>query len=160
MERLQAGRTAPRMINVELGELLAHPIATAQLAAKAKGLSLRADYDPHTLLWADPELAAASVTNVLDNAVKYTDRGEIRVASELGANEVSLHVWDNCPGLSEQELGIIFEPFERGHSNKPGSGIGLAVARRAIEAQGGTIGAESSGERGCHFWLALPRAAH
>jgi signal transduction histidine kinase len=82
------------------------------------------------------------------------------VFSEDRPHDVVVHVYDNCHGLSPQELAIIFEPFKRGHSSKPGSGLGLAIARRAIEAQGGVIGAESDSERGCHFWVTLPKPSH
>ncbi len=160
VERFQADKVQPHPEEVELCELLDRPLATAKMAAEVKGLTVTAEYDPHVLVRADPELAMSAISNVLDNAVKYTDAGEVRVGAEPSADRVTVHVWDNCPGLSEEELGVIFEPFERGQSKKPGSGLGLAIARRALEAQGGSIDAESKGERGCHFWLALPRAAH
>ena len=62
--------------------------------------------------------------------------------------------------VTEEELNTIFEPFKRGHSGKVGSGLGLAIARRAVEAHGKTIHAESSGDSGCHFWFELPKASH
>jgi signal transduction histidine kinase len=60
-------------------------------------------------------------------------------------------------GISKEELQTVFEPFRRGTTDKAGTGLGLAIARRAVEAQGGSIGAESPGPHGCHFWIALPR---
>jgi signal transduction histidine kinase len=150
----------PHPIELELGELLAAPLESSKLAAQAKGLAVQTAYAGDVLLQVDRELASSAVANVLDNAVKYTDSGEIRVVADIETDRVTLHVWDNCPGLSEAELQVVFEPFERGHSTKPGSGLGLAIARRALEAQGGAIGAESKGERGCHFWISLPRAPH
>ena len=59
----------------------------------------------------------------------------------------------------ERVAAEIFEPFKRGHTSKAGTGLGLAIARQAIEAQGGTIHAESPGVSGCHFWFTLPHAA-
>jgi two-component system sensor histidine kinase ResE len=136
-------------------------VETARIAADAKGLVLRPEYDRRLHVRADRELAASAIQNLLDNAVKYTDAGEVRLVAEPAADHITLHVLDNCPGLSEEELRIVFEPFERGRTRgKPGTGLGLAIAQRAIEAQGGTIGAESPGERGCHFWIALPRSVH
>jgi signal transduction histidine kinase len=96
--------------------------------------------------------------NLLDNAVKFTDEGEVRVETVEQSGVWELHVRDTCPGLSPEELATIFEPFQRGVTSKPGSGLGLTIARRTVEAQGGAIGADSSGERGCHFWIRLPRA--
>jgi signal transduction histidine kinase len=97
---------------------------------------------------------------VFDNAVKYTDHGRVRVMAEPRQGDVMIHVYDDCDGVSPAEINTIFQPFKRAHSGKAGSGLGLAIARRAIEAQGGHIGAESNGERGCHFWLTLPRPPH
>jgi signal transduction histidine kinase len=129
------------------------------MQAEAKGLTLVADVEPHVRVHADPELAASAISNVIDNALKYTDAGQVRVNAAPAVDHVTIHVWDNCQGLSGEELQTIFEPFHRGHSRKPGTGLGLAIARRALEAQGGSIHAESPGDRGCHFWLTLPRAA-
>jgi hypothetical protein len=160
VERFQAGKVEPRMIDVELGALMGPPLATAMMRSESKGIAVTVEYDRHLLVRADPELASSAISNVLDNAVKFTDTGTVRVAAEVTSDRVAVHVWDNCPGLSEEELRIVFEPFERGHSKKPGSGLGLAIARRALEAQNGSIGAESTGDRGCHFWFTLQRAVH
>ena len=160
-ERLEAGKVAVHLADIELGELLDGLVETTRIAAEAKGLALRAEYDRRLLVRADRELAVSAIQNLLDNAVKYTDVGDVRVVAEPAADKVTLHVSDNCPGLSQEELRVVFEPFERGRTKgKPGTGLGLAIARRAIEAQGGTIGADSTCERGCHFWITLPRSVH
>ena len=104
----------------------------------------------------DPQLTSSALFNLLENAVKYTDEGRVVVEADLGPDGVVVHVRDNCPGIPEEELKTIFDPFERGGSDKPGTGLGLAIARRALEAEGGTLGGESKGERGCHFWMTLP----
>ena len=73
-------------------------------------------------------------------------------------DELVLKVSDTCEGLSSEELRTIFEPFKRGRSSKTGTGLGLAIARRAVEAQGGHIHAESPGPSGCQFTVRLPRS--
>ena len=93
-----------------------------------------------------------------DNAAKFTDRGRVEVMVEDDGDELIVHFRDTCQGLSPEELRTIFEPFERGATRKAGTGLGLAIARRAVEAQGGSIGAESPGQAGCHFWLRIPAA--
>jgi signal transduction histidine kinase len=102
-------------------------------------------------------LTRSAVQNLLENAVKYTDEGEVRLQVEDRQDELVIHVRDNCHGLSPEELQTVFEPFARGHTKAPGTGLGLAIARRAIQAQGGRVEAESPGERGCHFWVAIPK---
>jgi two-component system sensor histidine kinase EvgS len=156
-ERLSLG-VQPRPMRMTVGELLAEPLRVAESGARAKGVGFHTRLDPDTALFIDPELARSAVSNILENAVKYTDEGRIDVDDRTFDAFWELHVRDTCVGLSVEELRTIFEPYHRGATRKPGSGLGLAIARRAVEAQGGSIGAESPAERGCHFWLRLPRA--
>jgi signal transduction histidine kinase len=80
------------------------------------------------------------------------------VAVSDNQGDLVVDVRDTCQGLSPEELKTIFEPFRRGRTHQAGTGLGLAIARRAVEAQGGNITAESSGTSGCHFQIRLPRA--
>jgi signal transduction histidine kinase len=161
-ESLEVGARPARPVDTELGPLLDQALLAAHAAATDKHVGFEITLDPSrdTTLRVDPALAAAALQNVFDNAVKFTDEGriEVHVADELDRVVVEVH--DNCDGLSDEELRILFVPFKRGASRRPGAGLGLAIARRAIEATGGTIRAESGGERGCTFWLALPKAPH
>ncbi len=161
-EHLEAGGSPAQPVDVELGPLLDQALLAAHAAADAKqvGFEIVIDPSPETTLRVDPKLAASALQNVFDNAVKFTDEGrvEVHVADEL--DRVVVEVRDNCDGLSEEELRIVFTPFKRGHTRRPGTGLGLAIAKRAIESTGGTIRAESSGERGCTFTLSLPKAPH
>jgi signal transduction histidine kinase len=98
------------------------------------------------------------VQNLADNAAKFTDQGRVDIVVEDATSEIVVHVHDECDGLSCEELQTIFEPFKRGHQGKSGTGLGLAIARRAVEAHGKTIHAESHEGQGCHFWFGLPKA--
>jgi len=143
-----------------LGQILAEPLATAKLGAEAKRLNLMTKFDPDVIVEVDPKLAMSAIDNVVQNAVKYTDEGDIEVTVDDHPTEVVVHVHDSGPGLSKMELKSVFEPFRRGSTSKPGTGLGLAIARRAVGAQGGTIHAESEKGKGCHFWLTLPKPRH
>ncbi len=147
-------------VSIPLGKVLEAPIDSGYAIARAKGLGFEVDCDPGMLVQVDPQLTTSALNNLIDNAVKYTDSGTVKVSCKAKGDAVEVHVHDNCPGMSPEELRTIFEPFRRGnHPKKPGSGLGLAIAKRAVEAQGGEISAESPGQRGCHFWFTLPRAA-
>ncbi len=150
----------PQPTTITLGELLEQPVSAAKLAADTKGLRIVTKFGPDVVLHVDPKLSASAIDNVVQNAIKFTDRGEVEIAAEENQNEVVVHVRDTGPGISEENLATIFEPFRRGTATKPGSGLGLAIARRAVEAQGGTIHAESDGKNGTHFYLKLPKAPH
>lgn len=159
-ERLQVGEVEVRPVDVSLGQLLGDAVEVFRRAANDKQIGFAAVFDPDLMLRADPSLTLSATENLLDNAIKYTDAGAVTLHVEEHTDEVVVHVRDRCAGLSPEELRVIFEPFKRAHTRKPGSGLGLAIARRAIEAQGGTIHAESSAATGCHFWFTLPRTHH
>jgi len=158
-QRLNAQEMECRTIDTALGRIMFDGTRVAAFEAEQKGLAFSVRYDPDLMVHVDPSLAVSALQNVVDNAVKFSDRGQVEVTAQDDAGEVVVHVTDNCEGLSAAELKTIFEPFKRGRTDKTGTGLGLAIARRAIEAQGGTIEAESSGPYGCHFSVTLPRRA-
>ena len=103
--------------------------------------------------------------NLLSNAVKYNHEGG-RVTLESGASpdgkRVRLSVRDTGPGIAEEHLPLLFTPFERLGAEKTGvegSGIGLALAKRLVESQGGELGVTSELGVGTTFWVDLPVAA-
>jgi signal transduction histidine kinase len=158
-ERLQAGAIESRPIDFTLHELFEDSLASFKRRAQEKHIGLDLELDPNIEIHADPTLTLSAVENLLDNAIKYTDAGTVRLDVEVQPTEVVFHVRDECGGLSPHQLEVIFEPFKRAHQTKPGAGLGLSITRRAIEAQGGTVHAESS-PAGCHFWFTLPVHQH
>jgi signal transduction histidine kinase len=159
-QRMDAHEIDPHPVDLTLDKIVSDATRAADLEAKNKGIAFTAVYDPEIVVHVDPGLTESALQNIVDNAVKFTDHGRVQLIAEARDSDVLLHVYDNCDGVSAEELETIFEPFKRGHQGKAGTGLGLAIARRAIEAQRGQIGVESSGERGCHFWLTLPRPPH
>ena len=157
-EKLEAGQLQLQLSEITLRELM-EPVESLKKAAEQKGLQLHATYDPELTVLLDPTLTRSIIQNLVENAVKYTDQGVVDVSVTHTRNEIVLDVYDTCEGLSEEELHTMFEPFKRGRSDKTGTGLGLAIARRAAEAQGGSIHAESPGPSGCHFSVRLPRSA-
>jgi signal transduction histidine kinase len=158
-ERLEAGAVACRPVETSVGQLVGESLATFRTQAKAKRITLSSVYDPDLRVYVDPTLTVSALDHLLDNAIKFTEVGEVTFVVEDRPHEVAFHVRDRCSGLSREELRVIFEPFERSHS-KGGTGLGLAIARRAVEVQGGLMRAECEGEVGCHFWFTLPKAHH
>jgi signal transduction histidine kinase len=155
-EKLEAGEIAIAPKATTLGQLM-ESIEALRGAAEQRGLRFRTAYDPDLTLAVDIDLTRSVLQNLADNAIKYTDEGEVEISVTDAGDEVVVDVRDTCKGLSPEELGTIFEPFKRGRTEKTGTGLGLAIARRAVEAQGGSIHAESPGPSGCHFSVRLPR---
>jgi signal transduction histidine kinase len=157
-EKLEAGEVTIAPTQTTLGQLM-EPVETLRGPAEQKGLRFRTEYDPDLSLAVDVDLTRSVLQNLAENAVKYTDDGEVKISIKDAGDDVVVDVRDTCKGLSPEELATIFEPFKRGRTDKTGTGLGLAIARRAVEAQGGSIHAESPGPSGCHFSVRLPRYA-
>ena len=98
--------------------------------------------------------------NVIANAIKYRREGvrpQVEIAAEVGEQTVEVRVADNGVGLSPADQERVFGLFARGDTDAPGTGMGLAVARRMLEHQGGSLAAQSVGPgQGSEFILSLP----
>ena len=157
--KLEAGQAQPVIEDLLAADVIEEALTAAGAEALRKGLVLETKFDREIVVRADSKLIVSAVQNLADNAVKFTDHGKVEITLERRKPEAVIHVRDNCSGISAAELEKIFEPYERGSSGKPGTGLGLAIARRAISLIGGTIGAESTEQQGCHFWITVPLGA-
>jgi two-component system sensor histidine kinase GlrK len=154
---------------VLLDELVAGAAREHELAAQAKGVSLRIDAQP-AMLEADPEKLRSILDNLISNAVKFTPPGgTIAVRARVGtgneAGMAMIEVMDSGPGVPAEERESIFNLFFRGRTRADsvgmrgaikGSGLGLAIARELVEAHGGQIAVVADGAGG-HFRVTLPR---
>ncbi|HEX6297914.1 MAG TPA: HAMP domain-containing sensor histidine kinase [Burkholderiales bacterium] len=152
-----------------LDELVAGAAREHELAAQAKGVSLRIDAQP-AMLEADPEKLRSILDNLISNAVKFTPPGgtiavQARVGTGNEAGMAMIEVMDSGPGVPAEERESIFNLFFRGRSRADGvgmrgaikgSGLGLAIARELVEAHGGQIAVVADGGGG-HFRVTLPR---
>jgi signal transduction histidine kinase len=103
------------------------------------------------------------LSNLLTNALKYTREGEnpvVRISAETRNRTIVLRVADRGIGIDRRHHERIFRIFERlhGYSKYPGSGVGLAIARRAVERMHGRIWVESQPDQGSCFCIELPKA--
>jgi signal transduction histidine kinase len=98
--------------------------------------------------------------NLLDNAVKFVAQGtvpRVRIHSERSPHGVRFWIEDNGIGIGSEEKKRLFQMFQRIHVNTyPGTGIGLAIVRKAVERMGGETGVESEPGKGSRFWVELP----
>jgi two-component system sensor histidine kinase MprB len=140
-----------RLEDVQLDDLVAATVERAQ--ARAPQVTFVTALSP-TLVRADPLLLERAVSNLLDNAVKYSPDGAPIEVTVRGGEVV---VADHGPGIAEEDLPRVFDRFYRAATAraKPGAGLGLAIVREAAEAHGGRATAESSAS-GARFRLVLP----
>jgi two-component system OmpR family sensor kinase/two-component system sensor histidine kinase BaeS len=145
-----------------LGELAARAINLFDAQAKEKRLTLTLDAPPDIPnVNADGQRVSQVIGNLLSNALRYVpDGGAIHVAVRREANVASFTVSDTGPGVAEADLPHLFDRFWRGEKSRArasgGAGLGLAIAKQLIEAQGGTITARNRPEGGLSVSFTLP----
>jgi signal transduction histidine kinase len=140
----------------EFIEELAH---AATLEAGARGLSFHLQgTDGSARLDADRPVLAAVVTNLLQNAFKFTRPGSsVVLRGSATADRVLIEVEDECGGLPEGKIDDLFRPFEQRNADRTGLGLGLAMCRWGTEVNDGRISARSLPGHGCVFTVDLPR---
>ena len=134
-------------------------IAT-DLQALIPGRQLELNLQP-MLVQTDPNRLRQVLNNLVQNAHKYS-RPSGRISVHVGSDRKAGHiaVEDEGPGVSREEMARIFDPYYRaqGHEHRAGRGLGLAISRRLIEAQGGTLDAEQTPEGRFQLMISLPLA--
>ncbi len=157
---IETGRITLRKMRTKVKSLLEEALPVARLAAEDKRISLDVEV-PETLeLEADPQRLGQALTNLVLNAVKFSDKGTRIVLRGLvhSETETRIEVEDQGIGIPEEELVGIFGTFEQGKAGQEagGSGLGLMIARRLVELHGGSLAVESQVGVGSRFILTLP----
>lgn len=96
------------------------------------------------------------ITNFINNAVKFTTQGYIRLGYFIRGNEIEFYVSDTGIGIQAQNLNNIFDRFVKLNSFIHGTGLGLSICKSMVEQMGGRIGVESEEGKGSRFWFTLP----
>jgi signal transduction histidine kinase len=123
---------------------------------EAQGIEASLDIPPHTVATADREMLRRAVLNLVLNAVDAMPRGgELVVTSYEGRRGLELEIADSGPGLQQEDLERVFDPF---YTTKPsGTGLGLSIVHRIAEAHGGRVTAMNCPEGGAAFTIEIPR---
>ncbi|HEX8271346.1 MAG TPA: HAMP domain-containing sensor histidine kinase [Longimicrobiaceae bacterium] len=161
LARIEAGREEVRPEPVRLGEVVWSAAAMVEPLAAARGLRFTvAGPEPDAVLRTDPGKLRQVLLNLLGNAVKFTDAGEVALEARSAGGYVEVAVRDTGPGIAPEHLERIWDAFwqveqttTRAHE---GSGLGLAVSRRLAGLLGGEIRVESAPGRGSTFTVRLP----
>lgn len=164
ISRINQGRIELRKVSVDLSDMIHDAVAACRGIMSARGhkLTVLLPADP-VLLEADPIRLVQILTNLLNNAAKYTDvGGNIEISAGAEGDSAVVRVRDNGIGIQPEMIQRIFELFAQVDSkfHHGGLGIGLALARNLVELHGGRIKALSDGVgRGAEFMVSMPRTA-
>lgn len=140
--RLESGTVRAQNIAVDLGELVQSIADDAQLEANCGNKFLQLKLDAVPPVNADPALLYSAIENVVRNAVKFTPTGTVvGIMLTQDHNRAYLSVTDQGPGVDDAHVSQLFTPFFRAQSSHSGIGLGLSIAKRAIEACHGEISA-------------------
>ena len=165
LSRYESGSWTPNVVANELTGVVTDVFTSVQRAADAKGVALRFDAPPDARrVDADPTALRQVLSNLVENAVRYTAHGAVVVRAEaIGERGTTISVADTGSGIPSEHLPRIFERFYRVDAARArgegGTGLGLAIVRHLVEAHGGSVHAESAVGRGTTITVHFPSAA-
>jgi two-component system sensor histidine kinase KdpD len=157
MARIEAGTVQVRREWTTPAEIV--EAAVAHDPALVAGHDIRIDAEDDRAVEVDPRLTSSALAHLIENAVRYAGEGTIVVKGWSDEQGLRLEVRDEGQGLKESELERLFEPFYRGElfrAQMPGTGMGLAITRGLVAADGGRVWAENLAPRGASFSIAVP----
>jgi signal transduction histidine kinase len=158
LTQLDAGAIERETKVARLDEIVRSAMASVEPQMNAKRLSVEADLGPAAEVTCSPRMTRV-LQNLLMNAVRHTPTdGAVRLSARRNGQLLEVSVEDSGEGIAPQDLDRVFEPFYRGDPARsgPGAGLGLALAKRIVEALGGRISAENALTHGARFAVVLP----
>jgi PAS domain S-box-containing protein len=161
LSKIEAGSVTIATSDYSMSEVVQSAVTNVASLAAQKRLALRTEL-PSAMPRAqgDERRTTQVLLNLLGNAIKFTDNGEISLKVSVADGVFHFSITDTGPGIEEADQQKIFEEFHQGESarssRKGGSGLGLPISKRFIELQGGHIGVKSSPGEGSTFWFTLP----
>lgn len=164
LAKVEAGKLSLEKAAVPIAALGENLVALFRPKAESKGVAIEFLREPDVpeFIWSDPQRLRQILLNLLGNAVKFTSQGTVRlrVTADPAACKICFHVEDTGLGIPAGKIPTLFEPFVQADSSTTrrfgGSGLGLSIVRRFVDAMGGTIEVDSEPDRGSAFRVTLP----
>ncbi len=159
--KIESGKVEVQLEQVKLDELIQGAAATIEPMLNKNSVRLVRDVPRHLMpLYTDREKLRQIILNLLGNAVKFTDHGEIKISACQKNGEFKIAVADTGIGIEKMDMTRIFDEFDRGRLSDDGSyrgtGLGLAIVKKLVGVLGGSIAVESEVQRGSTFTVTLP----
>ena len=162
LARADSGEAIPKE-PMDLSAIGAEAVSAAQPRAGQKGLALSFIGSGRPIVLGDTSLMRQLFSNLIDNAVKFTERGRIEVRVRAEGNRAIVEVEDSGPGIDPTELAFVFDRFYRTDKSRsraiPGTGLGLAIVRSIARVHEGTVEALRPAAGGALFRASFPRVS-
>ncbi|HEX9321727.1 MAG TPA: ATP-binding protein, partial [Xanthobacteraceae bacterium] len=161
LSKIEAGQLTLSLNDYSLGDVVNGVVAAVEPLAAGKRLAFRAEVAPDLPPGRGDERRLSQVLlNLVGNAIKFTDQGEVKIKASAANGTFTVAVRDTGPGIADSDQAKIFEEFQQADNSstrqKGGTGLGLAIAKRIIEMHGGRLWVESSLGQGSTFSFTLP----
>jgi signal transduction histidine kinase/DNA-binding response OmpR family regulator len=161
--KMEAGKLSIVEEPFDLGSLLNECLGLFRVSAEEKNLELIATIDPALPLKVvgDPTRLRQVISNLLRNAIKYTQSGEIEISLRPGKLGLHVEVRDTGIGIASDQISRIFQPHQQKDVSplQTGTGLGLSICKQLVQLMGGEIGVDSKPREGSRFWFDLPLTA-
>jgi len=146
---------------VRLAEFIEEMEIDAGIDATDRGIQFSVEHvDPDLVVEVDRHLFASAISNLLQNAFKFTrPSGQVSLRTHSTADRVTIEIEDECGGLPAGAIDVMFRPFEQRGADRAGLGLGLGISRQAIETDGGKLSVRDIPGKGCVFNIEMPRAS-
>jgi PAS domain S-box-containing protein len=158
---MEAGLAKLRLAPTQAEELIIEVVQAAEVMAARKGLTVTFFSEPMELM-ADPLRLKQALINLVDNAVKFTEAGNICVGVSRAGNTALFEVSDTGQGMTDEQITRIFDAFHQGDTSSTrkaqGTGLGLTIVKRIVDLHGGAVTVESEPGQGTTIRLAIPLA--
>ncbi|MCF8045003.1 MAG: PAS domain S-box protein [Desulfarculaceae bacterium] len=167
LSKIEAGKMEIESVEFKISSVIEKIFNVIKFRAAEKGLSLVFYFDPRVpwVMKGDPLRLGQVLMNIVNNAVKYTESGEVTVSvkklhSSGGSVTLKFSIQDSGIGMTEQQVSMLFQPFTQANGTISrkygGTGLGLVIAKRLAEKMGGKIHVESSPAEGSLFTFTVP----
>jgi len=164
--KIEAGHLEFETVAFDFVALVESTVDSVILRAVEKRIEVLVDIDPALarFLRGDPARVRQIVLNLLGNAVKFTERGDVRIMARAAADSprhtIRIEVCDTGIGMTPEQIARLFTPFTQADGSMTrrfgGTGLGLSITKRLTEAMGGKVGVDSRMGEGSTFWVEIP----
>jgi signal transduction histidine kinase len=161
LSKIEAGQLTLALADYSMQEVVASVHSAVESLAKEKRIALKVELAPELpVAHGDERKLTQVLLNLVGNAIKFTDEGEVAIRASADNGSITVSVRDSGPGISEADQPKIFQEFQQADSavtrEEGGTGLGLTISKRIVELHGGRIWVESSLGNGSTFSFTLP----